>query len=78
VDRLEARYIPPPEPLPGELDTRRLGRSLARVVALLLVIGLVAWLAPGLGDVRERLAEARPGWLAVAVALEVLSCVSYV
>ena len=78
MDKLEAEYIPPPEPLPDELDTRRLRRSLVRVVAVLVVIGLVAWLAPGLGEVRERLADAQPGWLAVAVALEVLSCFSYV
>ncbi len=78
MDKLEVEYIPPPEPLPDELDTRRLRRSLARVVAVLVAIGLVAWLAPGLGEVRARLAEARPGWLAVAVALEVLSCFSYV
>jgi uncharacterized protein (TIRG00374 family) len=48
------------------------------VTALLVVIGLVAWLAPGLDEVRERLASARPEWLAAAVVLEVLSCFSYV
>ena len=49
-----------------------------RVIALLVSFGLVAWLARGLGEVRARLAAARPGWLAVAVVLEVLSCLSYV
>ena len=49
-----------------------------QVVALLVVVGLIAWLAPGLGDVRARLASADPAWLAVAVALQVLSCLSYV
>ena len=48
------------------------------VVGLLAVVGLVAWLAPGLGAVRDRLGEARPGWLVLAVALELLSCLSYV
>jgi uncharacterized protein (TIRG00374 family) len=38
----------------------------------------VALLAPGLGEVRDRLAEASPGWLVLAVALEALSCISYV
>ncbi len=74
----EVEYLPPPEPLPGELDTKRLRRRLVRVLLVLLVVGLVAWLTPGLGEVRERLASAQPGWLAVAVALEVLSCLSYV
>ena len=78
MPQVEVEYLPPPEPLPGELDTRRLRRRLVRVIAVLLVVGLVAWFAPGLGDVRDRLAAARPEWLAVAVVLEVLSCLSYV
>ncbi len=64
--------------LPAELSTKRLLRRLAQVVALLAVLVLVAVLAPGLGEVRDRLAEASPGWLAVAVGLELLSCLSYV
>jgi uncharacterized membrane protein YbhN (UPF0104 family) len=48
------------------------------VLALLTVLVLVAVLTPGLGEVREHLEGAAPGWLAVAVALEALSCVSYV
>ena len=34
-------------------------------------------LAPGLGDVRDLLVEAKPGWLVLAMALEGLSFVSY-
>lgn len=78
MSRVEAEYIPPPEPLPDELAGRRLRRRLLVVVALLVVVGLIALLAPGLGEVRDRLGEARPGWLALAVALELLSCLSYV
>lgn len=48
------------------------------VLALLLVVGLVAWLAPGLGEVRARLSNAQPAWLALGVLLELLSCLSYV
>jgi uncharacterized protein (TIRG00374 family) len=66
------------EALPDELAPRRLLRRLLQVVALLVVIVLVALLAPGLGEVRQRLGDAAPGWLAVAVALEALSCGSYV
>jgi uncharacterized protein (TIRG00374 family) len=64
--------------LPEELQPRRLVRRLLQVVALLVVIVLVALLAPGLGEVRDRLADASPGWLVVAVAFEALSCASYV
>ena len=35
-------------------------------------------LAPGLGDVRDLLVKAKPGWLVLAVALEGLSFVSYI
>jgi uncharacterized protein (TIRG00374 family) len=66
------------EALPDEFAPRRLARRLAQVVALLVVLVLVALLAPGLGEVRRRLADASPGWLLLAVAFEVLSCLSYV
>src|SRR2546423_516237 len=64
--------------LPDELAPRRLGRRALQVIALLGVVVLVFALAPGLDDVRDRLAGARPGWLALGVALEALSCASYV
>lgn len=41
-----------------------------------MLIAIVA-LAPGLGEVRDRLSEAEPGWLALAIALEGLSFASY-
>jgi uncharacterized membrane protein YbhN (UPF0104 family) len=64
--------------MPGEFDPRRLARRIAEVVALLAVLAAVVVLAPGLGEVRDRLAGASPGWLALAVAFEVLSSLSYV
>jgi uncharacterized membrane protein YbhN (UPF0104 family) len=66
------------ESLPEELAPRHLARRLLAVVALLGALVLVALLAPGLGEVREILSRAEPGWLALAVVLEGLSCVSYV
>ncbi len=42
------------------------------------MLGLVAALAPGLGDVRSDLGGADGGWLAAGVVLEGLSCASYV
>ncbi len=64
--------------LPAELDLRRLGRRALQIVLLLGVIGLLAALMPGLGEVRDKLANADYGWLAVAIALEALSGMSYV
>jgi hypothetical protein len=64
--------------LPEGVDPRRLARRALQVIVLLGVLVLVATLAPGLGEVRDRLKDASPGWLAVAVAFEVLSAFSYV
>jgi uncharacterized protein (TIRG00374 family) len=47
-------------------------------VALIVVLVLIVALAPGLGQVRQRLSGAQPGWLAAAVVFEVLSSLSYV
>jgi uncharacterized protein (TIRG00374 family) len=64
--------------MPAELEPRNLRRHGLRVVAALVVLGLVVVLTPGLGDVRDKLGEADPAWIALAVALEALSGVSYV
>ena len=64
--------------LPDEVTPRRIARRAVQVVVLLAVLVLVAALAPGLGEVRDRLADVQPGWIAVGVVLEALSCVSYV
>jgi uncharacterized membrane protein YbhN (UPF0104 family) len=42
------------------------------------VLVLVAILAPGLGEVRDRLKDVSPGWIALAIVFEVLSSLSYV
>jgi uncharacterized membrane protein YbhN (UPF0104 family) len=43
-----------------------------------LLIGGFILAAPGIGSLRDRIAHAAGGWLAVGVALEVLSAFSYV
>jgi uncharacterized membrane protein YbhN (UPF0104 family) len=64
--------------LPPDVAPRRLARRALEVIVLLAALVLVALLAPGLGEVRTRLKDASPGWLALAVAFEVLSSLSYV
>ncbi len=49
-----------------------------RTAALIGLLVLVALLAPGLGEVRDRISDAKPGWLALAVLFEALSFGSYV
>jgi uncharacterized protein (TIRG00374 family) len=64
--------------MPDEFEPSRLARRTLQIIAVLAVVGLVLLFAPGLGEVRDLLTEAQPGWVALAVALEAMSCVSYV
>jgi uncharacterized protein (TIRG00374 family) len=64
--------------MPAEFETRRLARRTLQIVVALAVVGLVVLLAPGLGHVRDLLTHARPEWVALAIAFEAMSCVSYV
>src|SRR3954467_5999239 len=68
---------PGQEDLPQEFQSRNLQkRALQALVALALLVAVFV-LAPGLGEVRDLLVKAKPGWLALAVALEGLSFASY-
>src|SRR3954469_9356928 len=73
----QAEYLTP-QHLPRDLDPARLARRAAIAVGLLAVLGLIAWLAPGLGQVRALLGRAEPTWLLLGVGLEVASSLSYV
>jgi uncharacterized membrane protein YbhN (UPF0104 family) len=64
--------------MPRELEPRRLLRRLLQVAAALTVLILIVLLAPGLGEVRDKLSGADPGWIALAVAFEFMSGTSYV
>jgi uncharacterized membrane protein YbhN (UPF0104 family) len=69
---------PGPVSMPRELEPRRLRRKTLQVVIVLAVLALIVFLAPGLGQVRDRLEGASPGWIGLAIALEALSGLSYV
>jgi uncharacterized membrane protein YbhN (UPF0104 family) len=74
----EYRIVEPsPEDLPREFQTRMLRRRGLQAIAALTVLVLIFLLAPGLGEVREQLDGANPGWLAVATLFEGLSFLSY-
>jgi uncharacterized membrane protein YbhN (UPF0104 family) len=64
--------------LPTEFQTGALRRRLLQGIAALTVFLAIFLLAPGLGEVRDRLDEAQPGWLALAIAFEALSFASYI
>jgi len=59
-------------------DRRRLAMRLALVAGVIAGLAFAVSSLPGLGDVRERLADASPGWLAAAAALQLLSCLAFV
>ncbi|HEY7891232.1 MAG TPA: lysylphosphatidylglycerol synthase transmembrane domain-containing protein [Solirubrobacteraceae bacterium] len=65
--------------LPGfATQTRRLRNNLiALALFFVIVVGLL-FAVPGLRSAGERITDTNIGWLAIAVALELLSCVSYV
>jgi uncharacterized protein (TIRG00374 family) len=69
---------PPLEELPQEFQSKSLRRRALQAIAALGILVAVVLLAPGLGEVRDRLADATPGWLALAAGLEGLSFASYV
>src|SRR3954452_1729762 len=78
MQRFHVEYLQPPEPIEEQVETRVLRRRALEAIGLLALLALVAAFAPGLGEVRSKLGDAAPGWLAVGVVLEGLSCASYV
>ena len=69
---------PPIEELPREFQPRAIRRRALQATAALAVLVAILLLAPGLGEVRDKLAGASPGWLVLATLLEGLSFASYV
>jgi uncharacterized membrane protein YbhN (UPF0104 family) len=67
-----------PEPLPRQLSAAGFARRAAVLVAIGLLTALLISTLPGLGEVRDRFANATPGWLLALFALELGSCLSYV
>lgn len=64
--------------MPAGLESHHLRRRLLQIASLVVFVGIVVALIPGLGDVRSGIVKASPGWLALAVGIQVLSCLAYV
>lgn len=63
---------------PDAVSPDRLRRALVKLGAFIVVAIFVVTLLPGLGGLRSQFAQARPAWIAVGCALEMLSALSYV
>jgi uncharacterized membrane protein YbhN (UPF0104 family) len=59
-------------------EARRLRNGIVSLVVLVILVGALVLAVPGLRDVADRLREVDPGWIALAVVLELLSCAGYV
>ena len=59
-------------------DRRRLALRIALAAGVVALAAFAVTSLPGLGDVRARLADASPGWLVAAMALQIASCLACV
>src|SRR5262249_61427528 len=75
---LESIPLQSPDELPSEFQPKTLRHRAAQALLALAILLAVILFAPGLGEVRDKLAGASPAWLVLATALEVLSFASYV
>src|SRR3954452_20701673 len=78
VEYLEPVVEVEAEPLPDEFSPSRLRHSLILLAAVALAVVAVVVLVPGLASLREKFMGAQPGWLALAVVLQLGSCAAYV
>jgi uncharacterized protein (TIRG00374 family) len=75
---LEITALQSPEELPSEFQPKSLRHRAGQALLALALLVAIILFAPGLGEVRDKLAGASPGWLVLATALEGLSFASYV
>jgi uncharacterized membrane protein YbhN (UPF0104 family) len=78
AERAGVSVVTKPEPLSNDVSPHRLRRGLIRLGGLVAIVVVVVTLAPGLGELRRRFAQAQPGWIVVGCVFEVLSVLSYV
>lgn len=59
-------------------EGKRLRNGIISLVVLVILVGALLLAVPGLRDVADKISDVNPLWVALAVVLEVLSCVGYV
>ena len=68
----------PASRMPRELRSRHLLVRVAEIIAVIAVVALAITALPGLDEVRARLQDADPVWVAAIVVAEIASCAGYV
>ena len=66
------------KPTPGAEPGRRLLHSVIGLAVVGAIATVLLLSVPGLQGVGDRIARAQPGWLTLAIAFELLSCLGYV
>jgi uncharacterized membrane protein YbhN (UPF0104 family) len=61
-----------------EDEGKRLRNGIISLVVLVILVGALLLAVPGLRDVARRIADVNPWWIALAVVLELGSCIGYV
>ena len=72
------RAQPPPDPTTDAPHRRRLRNGIVFAAVLSVIAGALVLAVPGLRTAVHRLGDVNPGWIAAAVALELVSCLGYV
>jgi uncharacterized protein (TIRG00374 family) len=73
-----ASCVADPAPLPSDLSPKRLRQGTLRLAGLIVFVGVVITLLPGLGSLRKQFAHAQAAWIVIGAAFEVLSILAYV
>jgi uncharacterized membrane protein YbhN (UPF0104 family) len=76
--RLEIGTTESDTEMSDELNPRRIRRRLIEFALVGALIGFLVLTLPGLGNLRQEITHASPGWLVAGLFLEVLSALSYV
>jgi uncharacterized membrane protein YbhN (UPF0104 family) len=59
-------------------EGKRLRNGIVSLVILVVLVGALLLAVPGLQDVADRISDVAPGWIGLAIVLELLSCAGYV
>jgi uncharacterized membrane protein YbhN (UPF0104 family) len=61
-----------------EDEGKRLRNGIISLVVLVVLVGALLLAVPGLRDVADKISDVAPGWVALAIVLELASCAGYV